>query len=107
MKVKNEYERTSSLEIWNMVVAYINKNKQFTSATGVKYDALVKDESINYKGGSGKESTDGESISKRCFISAYNEVRRLECINTKTVKPYIDKRQSPFVGLLRSVGIIE
>ena len=62
MKVKHEYERMPANEVWNAVVAYINKNKQFLSSTG---------------------------------------------INTKNVKPYIDRKQSPFVGLLKSVGIIE
>ena len=91
------------------VVAYINKNKQFLSSTGIKYNAKVIIDSIEYKGGreGSVRATEGESISKNQFISAFRQVRDMECINTKNVKPYIDRKQSPFVGLLKSVGIIE
>lgn len=41
MKVKHEYERMPANEVWNVVVAYINKNKQFLSSTGIKYNAKV------------------------------------------------------------------
>ena len=36
MKVKHEYARMPANEVWNVVVAYINKNKQFLSSTGIK-----------------------------------------------------------------------
>lgn len=104
MKVKNEYERIASLEVWNIVVAYINKNKLFTSTTGINYKASVSNESINYIGSSSDNKS--ESISKQFFIAAYNEVRKLDCINMKNVKPYINRNQSSFVGLLKSAGII-
>lgn len=51
MKVKHEYERMPANEVWNVVVAYINKNKQFLSSTGIKYNAKVIIDSIEYKGG--------------------------------------------------------
>ena len=35
MKVKHEYARMPANEVWNVVVAYINKNKQFLSSTGI------------------------------------------------------------------------
>lgn len=109
MKIRNEYERVSSLEIWNLIVAYINKNKQFMSTTGVKYKALVSGESINYTGGrlEGEKTAQGEFISKQLFIATYNKVRMLDCINMKNVKPYINRKESSFVGLLKSAGIIE
>lgn len=108
MRVKTEYERVPSLEVWNVVVAYINKNKQFVSTTGIKYSATVTADSIECKGGGGiNRATEAEFISKRLFITAYNEVRLLDCINTKNVKPCINGKQSLFVGLLKSVGIIE
>lgn len=109
MKVNHEYERMPANEVWNVVVAYINKNKQFLSSTGIKYNAKVIIDSIEYKGGREESvrATEGESISKNQFISAFRQVRDMECINTKNVKPYIDRKQSPFVGLLKSVGIIE
>ena len=58
-------------EVWNIVVAYINKNKQFLSTTGIKYNAKVINDSIEYKGGKegSNRATEGESISKNQFIS--------------------------------------
>ena len=107
MKIKREYERMPADEVWNVVVAYINKNKQFMSTTGVKYNVKVTVESIESTGGREGRATEGESISKNQFISVFRQTRDLECINTKNVKPYIDRKQSPFVGLLKSAGIIE
>lgn len=52
MKVKNKYKRMSANEIWNVVIAYIDKNKQFLSSTGtVKYNAIATFDFIEYKGG--------------------------------------------------------
>ncbi len=108
MKVKQEYERMPANEVWNIIVAYINKNKQFLSTTGIKYNAKVINDSIEYKGGKegSNRATEGESISKNQFISAFRQARDMECVNTKNIKPYIDRKQSPFVGLLKSVDII-
>ena len=109
MKIKREYERMPADAVWNVVVDYISKNKQFMSTTGIKYNAKITAESICYQGGKegSNKVAEGESISKNLFISAFRQTLMLECINTKNVKPYIDKKQSPFVGLLKSVGIIE
>lgn len=109
MKIKHEYERMPADEVWNIVVDYINKNKQFVSTTGSKYNARITAESIEYKSGKegNNEVAEGESISKKMFISAFRQIRMLECINTKNVKPYVDRKNSSFVGLLKSVGIIE
>ena len=42
----------SANEIWNVVIAYIDKNKQFLSSTGtVKYNAIATFDFIEYKGG--------------------------------------------------------
>lgn len=49
MKVKNKYKRMSANEIWNVVIAYIDKNKQFLSSTGtVKYNAIATFDCIEY-----------------------------------------------------------
>ncbi len=106
MKVKNKYKRMSANEIWNVVIAYIDKNKQFLSSTGtVKYNAIATFDFIEYKGGKNGSvrAMNGESISRNQFISIFRQIHDMECI----VKPYIDRRQSPFVGLLKSAGIIE
>lgn len=109
MKVKHEYARMPANEVWNVVVAYINKNKQFLSSTGIKYNAKVIIDSIEYKGGreGSVRATEGETINKNQFISAFRQVRDMECINTLNVKPYIDRKQTPFIGLLKSTRIIE
>lgn len=110
MKVKNKYKRMSANEIWNVVIAYIDKNKQFLSSTGtVKYNAIATFDFIEYKGGKNGSvrAMNGESISRNQFISIFRQIHDMECINTKNVKPYIDRKQSPFVGLLKSAGIIE
>ncbi|MBP6066849.1 MAG: hypothetical protein KA519_02045 [Bacteroides sp.] len=109
MRVKSEYEKASGFEIWDIAVDYINKNKVFESIRGVRYEASASGESIDYKGGllGSKRATEGESMNKQLFVSAYNKVSNLDCINTTNVKPYIDRKQSPFVGLLKSAGIIE
>ncbi len=109
MKVKQEYGRMPANEVWNVVVDYINKNKQFLSTTGTKYTAKATSDSIEYRGGreGSIRTTQGESISKNQFVSVFRQARNLECINTKNVKPFIDRKQSPFVGLLKSAGIIE
>ena len=109
MKVKHEYARMPANEVWNVVVAYINKNKQFLSSTSIKYNAKVIIDSIEYKGGreGSVRATEGETINKNQFISAFRQVRDMECINTQNVKPYIDRKQTPFIGLLKSTRIIE
>lgn len=35
MKIKNKYKKMPANEIWNVVIAYIDKNKQFFSSTGI------------------------------------------------------------------------
>lgn len=109
VRIKNEYAKISNLEAWDIVVSYVNMNNSFTSTTGIKYKAYASDGFINYIGGrpESKRATVGESISKQLFITAFSEVRKLDCINTKSIKPYINRQQSPFVGLLKSAGIIE
>lgn len=109
MKIKREYEKAPGSMIWDIVIAYIKKNGQFESVTGLKYSAEIRDASINYKGGTERSAraTKGESISKDAFIDAFEQSRSLKCINTSKVKPIIRWQQSPFVGLLKSAGIIE
>lgn len=108
MKIKHEYKNVPSSDIWNMIVAYINENRQFMSVTGIVYKAQASTESISYKGGRAgtARAMKGESISKDLFVSAFEQTRKLEYINTEKVKKMIKRKQSPFVGLLKSVGII-
>lgn len=109
MKIKHGYKNVPSSDIWNMVVAYINENRQFMSITGIVYEAQASTESICYKGGraGSNGAIKGESISKDLFVFAFEQTRKLDYIDTKKVKPWVDRKQSPFVGLLKSVGVVE
>lgn len=109
MKIKHEYKNVLSSDIWNIVATYINENGQIMSITGIVYKAQASTESISYIGGQVgcARAMKGESISKDLFVSAFEQTRMLEYINTKTVKQLIGRKQSPFVGLLKSAGIIE
>lgn len=108
MKVKDELKECFDKEIWNLVVDYINTNHMFFSMTGVKYTAKIVGEKVYYRGGRTNSTLaiSGEIVSKSQFLSAYKAIKNLEDINTKTVKVYVEKNQSPFVGLLTSAGII-
>ena len=108
MKVKEELKDCFDKEIWSIIVDYINTNHAFFSMTGVKYTAKIVGEKVYFRGG--RENSPlaiaGEIVSKSQFITAYKAIKNLEQINTKTVKTFIEKNHSPFVGLLTSAGII-
>ena len=54
-----------------------------------------------------KRSVEGEYLTGKDFIAAYDIIRTFDEINTGKVKPYIRRQQTPFMGLLFSAGIIE
>lgn len=70
MQIKREYDKSSSPYIWDVVVSFIKRNRQFKSVTGIKYIAEATTSSINYKGGreNSNRATIGESINKKQFI---------------------------------------
>lgn len=47
MQIKREYDKSSSPDIWGVVVSFIKINRQFKSVTGIKYIAEATTNSIN------------------------------------------------------------
>lgn len=96
-------------EIWDILVCHVQENRSFSSITGISYSATFVGSCIFIKGGKAgtKRSGEGEYFTGKDFIKAYDIVRSFPEINTSTVKPYIKRQQTPFIGLLYSAGIIE
>ena len=107
MYIKEEYIKADGKDIWNIVVDYVIKHGKFKSVTGIPYTASFVGSCIFLKGGSGsKRANEGEYLTGKDFIAAYDNIKTLEVINTAKVKPYIKRQQTPFIGLLVCAGVI-
>lgn len=109
MKIKYEYRDMDGAGIWEIIVSYVKSCNSFRSVTGIHYSATFVGSCIFVKGGTPgtKRADEGEYLTGKDFISAYNTVRDFPEINTSIVKPYIKRQQTPFIGLLYCAGIIE
>lgn len=109
MRIKSEYAVMDGTGAWKMVVEYVKANGSFSSVTGIPYYAVFVGSCIFLKGGQPgtKRSSEGEYLTGKDFMAAYDAARNLEDINTGRIKPYIKRQQTPFMGLLFSAGIIE
>lgn len=109
MNIKPEYLDADGAQIWKMVVDYVKRNRKFTSVTGIPYSASFVGSCIFFRGGTRgtKRADEGEYLTGKDFIAAYDRIKTLEVINTAKVKPYIKRQQTPFIGLLVCAGIIE
>ena len=109
MEIRKEYLGMSGAEVWEIVVDYVKRHGSFTSGTGIPYSASFVGSCIFIKGGSPgtKRATEGEYLTGKDFIAAYDIVKTLDEINTAKVKPYIKRQQTPFIGLLVCSGVIE
>jgi len=109
MRIRPEYLQMNGQQVWDIVVNYVKKNGCFNSVTGIPYTATFVGSCIFLKGGAEgtKRSKEGEYLTGKDFIAAYGAVKTLDVINTATVKPYIKRQQTPFIGLLVCAGIIE
>lgn len=109
MEIRKEYLGMSGAEVWEIVVDYVKRHGSFTSVTGIPYSASFVGSCIFIKGGSlgTKRATEGEYLTGKDFIAAYDIVKTLDEINTAKVKPYIKRQQTPFIGLLVCSGVIE
>ena len=110
MHLKQKYRSLDAEQVWNLIVKHIKEEKTFQSVTGISYSAEYKN-SIFYKGGSGKRSTNGEELSKSDFVTAFKKINSLNAINTNTIKEKIPsaiyRKRTPLIGLLYSAGILE
>lgn len=109
MEIKAEYLGKTGTEIWNIIVDYVVKHGSFTSVTGIPYSATFVGSCIFIKGGKPgtKRAEEGEYLTGKDFIAAYDIVKTLDEINTAKVKPYIKRQQTPFIGLLVCAGVME
>ena len=82
MKIRQEFQDLDGAKVWEKIVEYVKANGTFSSV-------------------------EGEYLTGKDFINAYDNIRLLDDINTGKVKPYIKRQQTPFMGLLYSAGIIE
>lgn len=109
MEIRKEYLDKSGAEVWQIVVDYVKKHGSFTSVTGIPYSATFVGSCIFIKGGTlgTKRAKEGEYLTGKDFIAAYDVVKTLDEINTAKVKPFIKRQQTPFIGLLVCSGVIE
>lgn len=109
MEIRKEYLDKSGAEVWQIVVDYVKKHGSFTSVTGIPYSATFVGSCIFIKGGTPgtKRAKEGEYLTGKDFIAAYDVVKTLDEINTSKVKPFIKRQQTPFIGLLVCSGVIE
>lgn len=109
MKIRKEYCNWDGSRVWEEVVSYVKSHETFSSVTGIPYSATFVGSCIFIKGGTPgtKRAKEGEYLTGKDFIPAYDIVKTLEEINTAKVKPYIKRQQTPFIGLLVCAGVIE
>lgn len=107
MKIDRKYQGETALRIWEMLCGHVVVHRGFHSVTGIEYRAEIRHNAIYYKGGCGRRAAAGEYFDRTTFLRAYDLVRQLPEINTCTVKPFLNRRQTPFIGLLISAGILE
>lgn len=105
MKLQN----TSASFAINKIETLLSKQTYFHSVRGIKYEAYIKDNFICYLGGERNKGQE-ETMSKEDFIAAFNAIKNLPDINTNTIKHLIPtsiyRKRTPFIGLLKSAGLL-
>ena len=109
MKIKAGYKNIDGAATWDIVVEYVKSRGSFTSVTGITYSATFVGSCIFVKGGTPgtKRAVEGEYLTGKDFVRAYDAIKSWDFINVSQVKPYIKRQQTPFIGLLVSAGIME
>ncbi len=108
MKIKEQYRQMDGKTIWEIIVSYVKEHQYFTSVTGISYSVTFVGSCLFVKGGKpgSKRAEEGEYLTGKDFIAAYNTVKDFPEINTAIVKPCIKRQQTPFIGLLLCCGIL-
>ena len=109
MRIKAGYKNIDGAAAWDIVVEYVKSRGSFTSVTGITYSATFVGSCIFVKGGTPgtKRAVEGEYLTGKDFVRAYDAIKSWGFINVSQVKPYIKRQQTPFIGLLVSCGIME
>ena len=109
MRIKAGYKNIDGAAAWDIVVEYVKSRGSFTSVTGITYSATFVGSCIFVKGGTPgtKRAVEGEYLTGKDFVRAYDAIKLWDFINVSQVKPYIKRQQTPFIGLLVSAGIME
>lgn len=109
MRIKAGYKNIDGAAAWDIVVEYVKSRGSFTSVTGITYNATFVGSCIFVKGGTPgtKRAVEGEYLTGKDFVRAYDAIKSWDFINVSQVKPYIKRQQTPFIGLLVSAGIME
>ncbi len=109
MRIKAGYKNLDGAAAWDIVVEYVKSRGSFTSVTGITYSATFVGSCIFVKGGTPgtKRAVEGEYLTGKDFVRAYDAIKSWDFINVSQVKPYIKRQQTPFIGLLVSCGIME
>ena len=109
MRIKAGYKNIDGAAAWDIVVEYVKSRGSFTSVTGITYSATFVGSCIFVKGGTPgtKRAVEGEYLTGKDFVRAYDAIKSWDLINVSQVKPYIKRQQTPFIGLLVSCGIME
>lgn len=109
MRIKAGYKNIDGAAAWDIVVEYVKSRGSFTSVTGITYSATFVGSCIFVKGGTPgtKRAVEGEYLTGKDFVRAYDAIKSWDFINVSQVKPYIKRQQTPFIGLLVSAGIME
>ena len=111
MQISSLYQSTNREVIWDLIVQHINDNGSFNSVKGIRYKANITGDGIFYIGGNGQRGATGEKISRIEFLNTYDNLNRLDVINTNTIKEILPntmyRKRTPFIGILYSTGILE
>lgn len=95
---------------WAIIAWHILQSGEFNSVTDKNYAARLSNDCIYYTG-KDRSGGDEETITRKEFVEAFDSIINLDVINTNTILDIVPRsiymQRTPFVGLLKSSGIIK